>query len=575
MHKRLEIAIVGTDSDDRITDDVCALGHIVCEKIPPEHATKRVPELRADVLLVDFDDVDDSQWVKCCGIPIIFMVGERSTTEDLLHPEKIGTAFALLDKSAGIKQLRLNIDTVRYQQLQADRKQSHHENPGGGSTEHDSRNCESNLLEKLALLEDRSRLMDTIFETMSDGVVVVDQKGNFTLFNKSAERLVGLGASNTSPDEWAEHYGLFHLDKVTPFLEEDLPLVRAINGKVSNNVDIFVRNLGARQGVFISVDGRPLLDAAGKVSGGLAVIRDMSQDIAAKEAFFSGRMEIVDTILHNIGNAMNSVTVGADTLFAELGNNRLISRLSTLADTISTQGDNAVSWLKNDQQGQQAIPFLLALAKDIKALNNRLFKIAYRMRDRVRHIEGIIRTQRSMATNRIEPQIINLARQINDAITVLSEMLNKRGIIVDVDCKQAPENIRTCESRFHQMLVNLIRNAIEALDEKKVGGFDLKSNGEEPRIKIDSKLESEYLIIEITDNGIGISPVHMREIFSAGYTTKKSGTGLGLHSAANFAIAHGGRITPHSPGIGLGTTMRVTLRSSMIMLHPTPPQPPV
>ena len=49
-------------------------------------------------------------------------------------------------------------------------------------------------------------------------------------------------------------------------------------------------------------------------------------------------------------------------------------------------------------------------------------------------------------------------------------------------------------------------------------------------------------------------------MFNAGYTTKKNGSGLGLHSAANFVIGSGGSIRPLSDGIGHGTTMRVTLR---------------
>ena len=63
-------------------------------------------------------------------------------------------------------------------------------------------------------------------------------------------------------------------------------------------------------------------------------------------------------------------------------------------------------------------------------------------------------------------------------------------------------------------------------------------------------------------DGIGLTPESVREIFTAGYTTKESGTGLGLHSAANFVVGSGGTIEPLSEGIGRGTTMRVRLRLS-------------
>ena len=69
-----------------------------------------------------------------------------------------------------------------------------------------------------------------------------------------------------------------------------------------------------------------------------------------------------------------------------------------------------------------------------------------------------------------------------------------------------------------------------------------------------------FLVVDIIDNGIGIDPSRLRSVFNAGYTTKKNGSGLGLHSAANFVIGSGGSIQPLSAGIGHGTTMRVTLR---------------
>ncbi len=68
-----------------------------------------------------------------------------------------------------------------------------------------------------------------------------------------------------------------------------------------------------------------------------------------------------------------------------------------------------------------------------------------------------------------------------------------------------------------------------------------------------------FFHLEVSDNGIGISGTNPRILFTAGYTTKKSGSGLGLHSIANFVTGMGGQIRPLSEGIGKGTTMLVTL----------------
>src|SRR6476646_10248970 len=80
------------------------------------------------------------------------------------------------------------------------------------------------LLPPPVLSED---LLQSIVNSMADGIVVADPTGRFVLFNPAAEELIGMGLSPTRPSDWSEHYGCFHLDGVTPFQMEELPLVRA------------------------------------------------------------------------------------------------------------------------------------------------------------------------------------------------------------------------------------------------------------------------------------------------------------------------------------------------------------
>ncbi|MDE2814288.1 MAG: ATP-binding protein, partial [Gemmatimonadota bacterium] len=125
-----------------------------------------------------------------------------------------------------------------------------------------------------------------------------------------------------------------------------------------------------------------------------------------------------------------------------------------------------------------------------------------------------------------------------------------------VDCGNAPAEVRIQETQFNQMLVNLLKNAMEAIEElKKSGG--LKG---QPRIEIRACIQQEFFVLEVQDNGIGIEQKNLKAIFGAGYTTKQEGSGLGLHSAANFVTGSGGKIQPLSDGYGTGTTMRVSLR---------------
>lgn len=91
-------------------------------------------------------------------------------------------------------------------------------------------------------LHRHAELMDTIFKSMSDGVTVVDEHGKFTLFNASAERMVGIGKTDAEPSEWSERYGVFRTDRVTRVSEADLPLVRALRGESTNDFELFIRN---------------------------------------------------------------------------------------------------------------------------------------------------------------------------------------------------------------------------------------------------------------------------------------------------------------------------------------------
>ena len=112
--------------------------------------------------------------------------------------------------------------------------------------------------------------------------------------------------------------------------------------------------------------------------------------------------------------------------------------------------------------------------------------------------------------------------------------------------------------------VNLIKNSIDAIDKEQARRRQIRASRKEapaaaPEIRIVAREENERLEIELTDNGIGIEPHRMKEIFTAGHTTKGGASGLGLHSAANFVNEAGGRIWTKSGGIGTGTTVFVAL----------------
>ena len=413
-------------------------------------------------------------------------------------------------------------------------------------------------------LTDQSLLMESIFNSIGDGVFVVDGTGAIIMANPSARKMANMIDLTMDPDEWDNKYNFFHLDKVTPFPMEELPIMSALRGESIDNVELFVNNDEDPAGIYLSVSGMPLLDSDGDQTGGVVIFRDITDRIkrqeAVAQAFAQGRLEIVDTILHNIGNAINSVTVGIDTVYNMLADDLLSARLTALAEAMQHHEDNLSDYIENDPQGQKVLPFLLTLSHDFKTADQALRQTVERIRDRTRHIVDIIRTQNSYQGTSGRRKDINFADTISDAIKIMQESIDRRQIQVEIDFHNTPEEIRIQESQFHQMLVNLIKNSIEAIDELTRAG----ALTEAPRIQIRAYSDDDFLNIDIKDNGIGIDPKDIDRIFSAGYTTKEHGSGLGLHSSANFIIGTGGKIESHSEGKGKGATVRVMLRRAAI-----------
>ena len=407
-------------------------------------------------------------------------------------------------------------------------------------------------------------MLQTIFDSIQEGIIVSDQKGQFLYVNPGAKEIFDQEFFAKRRAKWSEKPGdvFYYSDRVTPIRNEDLPLPRAIfNGEATDDMSLFVRRAShPNGGIFLSVSGRPLRDEKGDIRGGVIIFRDVTQRVLDEEAlvqaFAQGRSEMVDTILHNIGNAINSVTAGTETLYWNFMNDRLLRRFRALADAISMHRDDWIDYIENDPQGRKVMPFILALTQDFERHNGELARTVERVRDRARHIADIVRTQRSAGSAGMRSKDINLRSALSEAIRVVRDSLGEDAIRIDVDCAGAPKEIRTQESQFHQMMVNLIQNSVQAIHE--LG--ELHRRKEEPRILIRAGVEGDVLSLEVSDNGIGFSGKDTRMFFAAGYTTKESGTGLGLHSAANFVLGTGGRIDLVSPGVRKGATARVRLR---------------
>jgi signal transduction histidine kinase len=126
-------------------------------------------------------------------------------------------------------------------------------------------------------------LLGAVMESLSDGVGVVDERGEFLMHNTAAKKLFGIEEDATTPGEWQAHYGILRADGRTPFPSAELPLYVALRGEARDNVEMVIQNRVRREPVWVDVSARPL-DPKGGQAGAVAVFHDMTERRRAQRA---------------------------------------------------------------------------------------------------------------------------------------------------------------------------------------------------------------------------------------------------------------------------------------------------
>jgi diguanylate cyclase (GGDEF)-like protein/PAS domain S-box-containing protein len=135
-----------------------------------------------------------------------------------------------------------------------------------------------------ARLREQTRLLETVFRSMGDGVTVTNAQGKIILANPAAQRLSGVSVEGGPGNDRFEVYGVFEPDGVTRVPERRMPLQRAMQGESINNTELIYHNERTGGPRLLSVNGRPLRDERGKVQGGVAVFRDITEQNQLQES---------------------------------------------------------------------------------------------------------------------------------------------------------------------------------------------------------------------------------------------------------------------------------------------------
>jgi two-component system, sensor histidine kinase ChiS len=266
-------------------------------------------------------------------------------------------------------------------------------------------------------------------------------------------------------------------------------------------------------------------------------------------AHLAGMTEIATGVLHNVGNVLNNVNISTTVLGERLRQLR-IDGLSKVVNLFEEHADDLEAFLAKDRRGRQVREYLGSLAKTLAADQQELLAELGFLSDKVQHIRNIIVTEQNYAKRVSFKERCDLSALVDDVLLMRSHSLQKDRIEVVRDFDELPPMILE-RSKLLQVIENLVKNAIESI---------VSYDGEKRRIEIQLKRASgDRVRLTVHDSGRGIEPDHASRIFNFGFTTKKSGNGFGLHSAANALAEMGGKISAHSEGVGFGATFALEI----------------
>ena len=360
------------------------------------------------------------------------------------------------------------------------------------------------------------RLLSSILASLNDGIVVAERDGKCLLFNPQAEKILGRGPRDVDPKTWAHDYGVFDSNRTDYLSPADNPLLRAMAGEEPPYAEVFVRN-EAVAGSTVTMTGRPLGGEYNDIRGGVAVLRDVTQQRELEvQLSQSQKMDAIGRLAGGVAHDFNNL------LMVIQSYSELIREGLAVADP------------KRDDVDE-----ILAAARRASALTKQL--LAFSRREPVQpatlHLNDIVSGIEKM-----------LQRIIGEDVELFTELSPVLGLI------------RADAGQLDQVILNLAVNARDAMPD---GG---QVTIETQNVTLDQEyadthshlLPGEFVMLAVTDTGVGMDAQTQRRIFEPFFTTKElgKGTGLGLATVYGIVQQSGAQIFVYSE-LGHGTTFRI------------------
>jgi len=358
---------------------------------------------------------------------------------------------------------------------------------------------------------DHSDLPRALLDSLGEGVTIANAEGRIVFSNATADRILGVGATDRPPEEWTAHYGVFLPDGMTPFPVEAYPLVRALRGEATDDVEMFVRNPSVPDGVTITVTGRPRRDERGTISGATVVFRDVTALRRAQAQLLESneelrrahqlKDELMAFVIHDLNGPLTGILA--------------LTELLLLDDSVS---DEVYEYLVDIRGQSQSLQVIVRNLLDLRVAE-----------------DGVLRPVVEVL------QVGPLVAEIHETIRPRALLAGKT---VEVEGLGREVHVRADADLLWRTLHNLLDNSVKYAPE-----------GTTIRLRVDPG--EGTVRFRIYDQGPGI-PEHMRESIFEKYSRVERGDGgparesygLGLRFCRVATEAQGGRIwvedgTPH------------------------------
>lgn len=365
--------------------------------------------------------------------------------------------------------------------------------------------------------------LETLFNTIEDGVLVVDENGKILYLNQAVTQLLGL-QPDAENQPLARYLPDFHWEELARFDQRGGAKVIRQEFEISYPKQRFVHLYAAP------------LDGEGSGSSGVALILHDATEARQKtfEAIESERVQaltlLAASVAHEIGNPLNALHIHLQLMEREV---RKLKNVQKGAAVKVRRGKKVVSEEEDcrDEAGEIA---------------GRLENYLNVAKGEITRLDYIV-TQFLQAIRPTPPRFAqaNLNDVARETMELLRPELENRGLHIAEKFARGLPVGKMDAAQIKQALVNIIKNAMQSMNK---GGELTLQTGATP----------ENVWIAVQDSGCGIPEEQLSRIFEPFFTTKKKGSGLGLMIVQRIVREHGGRIDLESSP-GKGTLFRLWL----------------